>query len=211
MNSQTKQGLVWGGLLILLGTVSLLETFTDLGAWAWVATLVLGGVGVYGIYAIDRTEKWMLVISYVLFAVASLVVLLTLNVLPDPIIPTFVLLAIALPFFVAFINSGRSSWGLLIPVYILVAISIMVPLITTGVLSGILIAAYVLFAIAIPFFVVYARDSKKWWALIPGGITAVIGLSFLIAEDAAQYIAPAVLIIAGAWVVVRAITGKRSE
>jgi len=73
MKSQMKQGLVWGGLLILLGMMSLLETLTDLGAWAWVATLVAGGLGVYGIYATDRTEKWILVISYVLLSVAVLV------------------------------------------------------------------------------------------------------------------------------------------
>lgn len=208
MKSQTKQGLVWGGLLILFGVVALLETFTDLSAWAWVAVLVAGGLGVYAVYAKDRTEKWLLVISYVMLAVASLVTLLTLNVLRDPFIPTFVLLAIAFPFLVAFLKSERTKWGLLIPAYILLAVSVMVPLIEIGVLDGVLVAAYVLNAVAIPFFVVYARDSKRWWALIPGGITAIIGLSFLIAENAAQYIAPAVLIVAGAWVVIRAFTQK---
>ena len=84
----------------------------------------------------------------------------------------------------------------------------MVPLIDFGILDGILVAAYVLFAIAVPFFVVYARDSKQWWALIPGGITAVIGLSFLIAGDVSKYVVPAVLIIAGTWVLVRQFTRK---
>jgi len=210
MKTGTKQGLVWGGLLILFGIIALLETFTDLSAWAWVAALVAGGMGVYAVYAMDRTEKWLLVISYVLLAVASLVILLTLNVLRDPFIPTFVLLAIALPFLVAFLQSDRTKWGLLIPAYILLAVSVMVPLIESGVLYGVFVAAYVLFAVAIPFFVVYARDSKKWWALIPGGITAIVGLSFLIAENAAQYIAPAVLIIAGAWVVIRVFTRKEA-
>lgn len=37
----------------------------------------------------------------------------------------------------------------------------MVPLIGIGFLEGVLIAAYVLFAIVIPFFVVYARKSKN--------------------------------------------------
>ena len=210
MKTGTKQSLVWGGLLILFGVVALLETFADLSAWAWVAVLVAGGLGVYAVYVTDRTEKWLLVISYVMLAVASLVSLLTLNVLRDPFIPTFVLLAIALPFLVAFLQSERTKWGLLIPAYILLAVSVMVPLIEIGVLDGTFVAAYVLFAVAIPFFVVYARDSKRWWALIPGGITAIVGLSFLIAENAAQYIAPAVLIIAGAWVVIRTFTRKEA-
>jgi len=47
MQSQAKkQGLVWGGLLILFGVVALLETFADLSAWVWVAALVAGGLGV---------------------------------------------------------------------------------------------------------------------------------------------------------------------
>jgi hypothetical protein len=204
-----KQGLVWGGLLILFGVVALAETFVDLGAWAWVAVLVAGGMGVYAVYATDRTAKWLLIVSYVLLAVASLVALLTLNVLRDPFIPTFVLLAIALPFLVAFLQSERTKWGLLIPAYVLLAVGVMVPLIEIGVLYDVLVAAYLLLAIAIPFYVVYARDSKRWWALIPAGITTIVGLSFLLTEPSAQYIAPAVLIIAGVWVLVR--FGTRKE
>ena len=87
----------------------------------------------------------------------------------------------------------------------------MVPLIDFGVLDGILVAAYVLFAIAIPFFVVYARDTKQWWALIPGGITGIVALSFLIAKSAVVYVAPAVLIVAGTWVLVRQFTRKETD
>ena len=209
MNSRSKkQGLVWGGLLILFGAMALVQTFADLSAWVWVAALAAGGVGVYGIYTTDRTEKWSLIVSYAMFAVAVLVALLTLNVLQDPFVAAFVLLAIALPFLVAFLQSDGKKWGLLIPAYVLLAVSVMVPLTETGILDDTLVAAYVLFAVAIPFFVVYARDSEKWWALIPGGITAVVGLSFLIAEKAAQYIAPVILIIAGAWVLVRQFSKK---
>ena len=62
----------------------------------------------------------------------------------------------------------------------------------------------------IPFFVVYARDTSKWWALIPGGITAIVGASFLIAEAAAQYVGAFVLIVAGIWVLVRQLTRKET-
>ena len=210
MDKQRKQGLVWGGLLILLGMMSLGETFFDLSAWAWVAMLIVGGLGVYGLYSFDQTEKWMLVISYALLAVASLVSLLTLNILQGTFIPTFVLLAIALPFLMVFLQIERTKWGLLIPFYIMLAIGVMVPLIGIGVLDGVLVAAYVLFAIAIPFFVIYARNSRKWWALIPGGITSMVGLSFLIAENAIQFVAPIAMIIAGIWVAFRAISERKS-
>ena len=121
MKSQTKQGLVWGGLLILFGVVALLETFADLSAWAWVAVLVAGGLGVYAVYAMDRSEKWMLIVSYVLLVVAGLVTLITLNILRDEAIATYVLTAIAAPFLLIFLQSDRTKWGLLLPAYILIA------------------------------------------------------------------------------------------
>jgi len=202
MNKQTKQGTVWGGLLILFGALSLLETYTEVGPWVWVAVLAIAGLGVYGIYAMDRHEKWILIVSYVLLVVAGLVALITLNVLRDEAIATYVLTAIALPFLFAFLQD-RTRWGMLIPAYILLAVGFMVGLIGVGFLDDLLIPAYVLIAICIPFFVTYVRNTDQWWPLIPGGITAIVGLSFLIAESAVQFIAPIVLIIAGAWVLVR--------
>ena len=206
-----KHGLVWGGLLILLGVMSLVETFTTLGSWVWIAILTVAGLGVYGLYAQERSEKWMLIVSYVLLTVAGLVMLTTLNVLRDEAIATYVLTVIAIPFLVAYLQGDRTKWGLLIPAYILIAVGVMVGLIGVGFLNDLLIPAYVMIAIAIPFFVVYARDTKKWWALIPGGITAIIGFAFLIAESAVQFVVPAVLILAGIWVLYRYYTHKEAE
>jgi predicted membrane protein len=206
MNTQSKKsGLVWGGLLIVFGVLALLETVTDLGAWVWVAVLTIGGLLVYGLYATDRTEKWLLIISYAMLAVAGLVTLLTLGVLDDPYVATYVLLAIAFPFLVAFLRD-RTKWGLLIPAYVLLAVGVFVPLTELGVLDDNLTVTYILFAVAIPFFVVFIRNSKNWWALIPGGILAIIGLSFLIAEASVEYIFAAVLIVAGILIVVRQFT-----
>jgi hypothetical protein len=206
MNTQSKKsGLVLGGLLIVFGVMALLETVTDLGAWVWVAVLTIGGLGIYAIYATDRKEKWLLIISYAMLAVAGLVTLLTLEVLDDPYVATYVLLAIALPFLVAFLLD-RTRWGLLIPAYVLLAVGVFVPLTELGVVDDNSTVTYILFAVAIPFFVVFIRNSKNWWALIPGGILAIIGLSFLIAEASVEYIFATVLIVAGILIVVRQFT-----
>jgi uncharacterized membrane protein HdeD (DUF308 family) len=208
MNTKSRrQGLVLGGLLIVFGVMALLENFTDFSIWIWVAVLVVGGLIVYAIYAADREEKWILIISYAMLAVAGLITLLELNILRDALVATYVLLAIALPFLLAFL-SNRENWGLLIPAYVLFVIGIMVPLIELGVLSDIMIAAYVLFAIAIPFFVVYIRNSANWWALIPAGILSVIAASFLIAQAAVEYVFAAALIVAGILIVLRQFTKK---
>ena len=254
-----KHSVVWGGLLVLFGLMSLIETYVSLSTWVWVVVLASAGLGIYGYYAADRSEKWMLIPSYILLVVAGLIALITINVLRDEAIATYVLSAIALPFLVVFLRDRKQWWALipayallavgvmvaligvnylademialyvltaialpflavylwdrgqwwaLIPAYALLAVGTMVALIGAGVLDGILIAAYVNIAIAVPFFVVYFRDSKQWWALIPGGITAAIGISFLIAEAAVEYIIPVVLMIAGAWIIVRQFTRK---
>ena len=211
MKSSAKQGLVWGGLLILFGVMALVETYIDLGPWVWVAVLTATGLGVYGIYATDRTEKWILIVSYVLLVVAGLITLITLNVLRDEAVATYVLTAIAIPFLVAFLQRGRTNWGLLIPPYILIAVGVMIGLIGLGILDDLLVPAYVLIAVSIPFFVAYIRNPKQWWPLIPGGITGIVGLAFLIAEAAVQYVAPAVLIVAGIFVLVRQFTRKEQK
>jgi len=87
---------------------------------------------------------------------------------------------------------------------VLLAVGLMVALITGGVLNGLLIPAYVMFAIAIPFFSVYVHNRKQWWPLIPGGIMAVIGLSFLLAEGGFQFIAAIAVIGVGLWILLRA-------
>ena len=188
--------------MILFGVMALVEAYTDLTAWGWVAILAAAGLGVFGIYLTDRSEWGLLIPAYVLWAVAGLIALVTLNVLRDESVATYVLAAIALPFLVAFLRD-RSRWGLLIPAYVLLAVGLMIVLTERGVLSDLLIPSYVLFAIAIPFFVVYARDPKQWWPLIPGGIMAVVGLSFLIAEAAIEYVAAVAMILIGAWMLVR--------
>jgi hypothetical protein len=208
MKSQArKQSLVWGGLLVLFGVMALVETYTDLTAWVWVAILAAAGLGVFGIYLTDRSQWGLLIPAYVLWAVAGLIALVTLNVLRDEFVATYVLAAIALPFLVAFLRD-RSQWGLLIPAYVLLAVGVMIPLIEAGVLSELLVPAYVMFAIALPFFAVYARDPRQWWPLIPGGIMAVIGLAFLVAEAAVQYVGPAVLVLVGVWILVRVFTRR---
>jgi hypothetical protein len=210
MRLQTgKQGIVWGGLLIILGGLLLIEVFTELSEWVWVGALTIAGLGVYGVYATERSENWLLVLSYVLLAIALMVALITLDVLQDSYIATYVLTVIALPFIVVYARD-RKLWWALVPVYVLLAVGVMVGLIEGGILEDNLVAAYVMLAVAIPFFVVYARDRKLWWALIPGGITGLIGLAFLVAEAAAEYVLPALLIIVGAWVLVRQFTRKET-
>jgi hypothetical protein len=205
-----KQAVVWGGLLIVVGALLLVEAVIDLSPWIWALMLVAAAVVATALYSTDRTDLGMLITVYALWAIAVLVVLVTLNVLRDEAVAFYVLLAIAMPFLAVYYRDRRQWWAL-IPAYVLIVIGVMILLTEMGLLSDLLVPAYVLIAIAVPFFVVYLRDRKLWWALIPGGILVIIGLGFLVAGAAVEAIGALVLVLVGVWVLVRAFTRKRPE
>ena len=202
-----KSGVIWGGLLILLGGLLLVDQFTDLTEWVWVAALVFSGMVALVVYLSDRSDGWLLLTAYILLVIAGLVTLTTFNLLTDDLVAVYVLLAIALPFLVVFLRD-RSQWWALIPAYVLLAVALMNWLMEAGILSDLLVPGYVMFAVAIPFFVVYGRNTKQWWALIPAGILTIIGIIFFISEAAVQYIGAVLLVITGLWILVRVFTRK---
>ena len=202
MSPNTKLTLTWGGLLILFGIMGLVQTATDLNEWIWVALLTVAGFVVFGVYLTDRSQWALLIPVYVMWAVAGLITLVTSGVLRDEAIATYVLTSIALPFLVVFARDRSQQWAL-IPSYALMAVGVMVGLIGAGMLHDLLIPSYVMFAIAIPFLVVFARNPRERWPLIPGGVLTVLGLSFLIAGAALEYILPISLIVAGIGLVAR--------
>jgi hypothetical protein len=198
----TRQVLIWSCVLILLGALSLLNLYITLSAWLWVVVLAAAGLGAYVLYLSDRSDKYVLLAAYVLWAIALLIALVTLNVLRGEAVAFFVLLVIALPF-LALWRNNRAEWWWLVPAYTLAAVAVMIGLIGLGLLDDLLVPAYVMFAIAIPFFVVYLRNRAQWWWLVPAGIMTAIGVSFLIAEGALVYIGGAALIAAGVWLLAR--------
>lgn len=203
MNTQTtKQSIVWGSLFILFGLLSLAELYFDLAPWLWVGVLALAGLGAFLIYLTDRSNWLLLIPTYVMWAIAGLVSLLLLNMIPDGLVPLFVLTAVALPFIAVYLYD-RSNWWALIPAYVLLGIGFMVMLIEYGFLGGFLVPAYVMLTVAIPFVIIYFLNPEEKWPLIPAGIMSFIGLSFVIAATSAQYIVAGILIIVGGWLVVR--------
>ncbi len=257
-----KQSFVWGSLLIVFGIMGLLESAVDLSPWAWVAVLAVSGAGVAAVYLTDRSELEFLITTYSLWAVAMLIALAALNILPgefiaiyvlaaialpfvviyvrhrgnwwalipayvllaiaamigltewhilpDAFIATYILFAIALPFLVVFLGD-RNKWWALIPAYVLAVIGVMIALITLKVLGDLMIPAYIMFAIAAPFFVVYLSNPKEWWALIPASIMVVIGSAFILSAGAAQYLGAVALIAMGVLILLRQFLPAQSE
>ena len=147
-----------------------------------------------------KENWWALIPAWVLTSIGIMILLIGLGVLQDGAVPLYVLSSIGLPFLVVYLLN-RENWWALIPAWVMLSIGVMVFLIDARFLDDLAIPAYVMFAIALPFFFVFLRNRRSnRWALIPGGITGVIGLGFFAGTDLAQYVMPAVLIIAGGWV-----------
>ena len=203
MNKKILITLTGGCILIALDLLLAYKIFGTLNPWSGITAMFLGGLLFFVAYIANRSTKLLLIPSYILFVMATLATLLSLDLLMDYFVPTFVLMAIALPFMLAYLKSKLKKKDFLFPVYLLAIVSLFIPLIETGLLMGIAVPAFVLCSIAVPFLVLYVHNRMRWWALFLGGIPFVIGLSLLISKQAAPYATLAVLIFSGLWVISR--------
>ena len=219
--------LTWAGLFVIGGVVSggiylidrtqrwaLIPAYAMLviAAIIWMATtnFVIGeAIGSFVLFAIaapflyvflrnTRENWWALIPAYVLASIGAMILLMEFAIINDAAIATYVLTSIAVPFVVVYALKPREHWWALIPAYAMLVIAAMVYLIENNILSDLAIASYVMFAIAMPFFVVYIANRENWWALIPGGIMGFMGLGFSLgAAESMNYVMPIALIAGG--------------
>lgn len=128
-------------------------------------------------YLTNRKTNWWAAIPGWSIAAVGVIVLLV-DLLPGEVIGSLVMFAIALPFVVVYLTN-REYWWALIPAYVLTAIGLIILLESLGGIGGDLFVALILFAVALPFLVVYLHNRTNWWALIPAGVLALVALVFL--------------------------------
>lgn len=192
-------------VLLVVGAIIAVEELGWIGG-SWIATFILGSIALpfLVVFFIDRNNWWALIPFYVLASLALMIPLIETRMLNEGWIATYILGSVGLPFLIVYLRDREQWWGL-IPAYVMLALGVMIGLITEHVLVGLVIPSYIMLAVAFPFFVVYLLDRKQGWALIPGFITGVMGLLFLIGTEFFQYIFPAVMILLGLWVLFKAI------
>jgi hypothetical protein len=179
LSKATRRTRVGGVVLILamlIGVLLLVNLFVELSPQVWAAFLAVAGVGALGFYLADRSDGLILLAAHVLGATAGLVAFIPAGLLRDEAIAAYVLLAIALPFLGAFARN-RARWWALILAYPLLVIVGVLGLSASRLWPDNLISAYVVVAMAIPFFVSYMQNHTRRWALVLGGILGVIGFS----------------------------------
>jgi len=192
-------------LFLLIAVVMLFTEVLGMGD-EFIAAILLPGFAVPFLYIYLKNKKrwWALIPAYIFLLIGLLITLDEGLGLGEEFIAPGILGGIGLPFlFVYFRN--RENWWALIPSYALLAIGTMIALLEFRLLLGLAVPAFIMLAIAIPFFFVYISNQENSWALIPGGVTGLIGLGFLFGTDFGKYFTPAIMVLAGIWMLVRVI------
>lgn len=178
-----RSQLYWGLVLLLLGGLFLavnLHMIPEPGGNLW--ALIFAGISALCLvgYFVGGVRNWgWLFPATVTGAIAATIWMAEAGV-DGTLIGSMFMTAVSLPFWVAFVTAPRTNWWGLIPGWVLLAIAGII--FAADRLPGEVMAALIMFAIGLPFLVVYFARRTQWWALIPGGITCGIGVMLLFAS-----------------------------
>ena len=160
---------IFGGLAAV---VALAETGTDNAS---VASPLFFGLLLPFIaaYLTDRSRNWWAMIPGGVMLFLGLTTLLVDTVNGEWIGALFLFL-IALSFFVVYLNDRARIWALIVA-YIIGVLSI-APMLAAGGETAAYYGPIFLFAVALPFFILYFRSVDNWWAIIPAGAVTTAGI-----------------------------------
>jgi len=183
--------LIVGGGLLLAQNLNLLSRF-QISTWIFIL------VGLSALFLLDflsapGTDWWALIPGSVLLGAAAAIYLSERDVRSEWV-GSLMLFAIGMPFLLIYLIKRGAFWWALIPGGLLTVLAV-IPLLEMQI-SGAFIGALIMWAIALPFWVVYLANRRNWWAIIPGGVLVVIGLvPLLILSGAPQQFVSSIFFI----------------
>ena len=124
-------------------------------------------------YLTDRARNWWALIPAGVMLFLALTTLLVDSAGGEWVGSMFLFL-IGLSFLVVYLNNRTRTWALLVA-YILGVLSI-APAMASGGETAAYYGPVFLFAVALPFFIIYFRGADKWWAIIPAGILTTVAI-----------------------------------
>ena len=162
---------VFGGLAI---TIALASANIDNAAIA--SPLFFGLILPFAAaYLMDRARNWWALIPGGVMIFLALTTLLVDSTVGDEWVGALFLFLIAASFLVVYLSNRARLWALLVA-YITAMLGI-APWMSAGGREAEYFGPIFLFAVALPFFVIYFRSAANWWAIIPAGAmttTAVV-------------------------------------
>ncbi len=129
-------------------------------------------------YLTDRSGNWWALIPGGVMLFLALTTLFA-DSAGGKWIGSLFLFMVALAFLVVYLNNRARTWALLVA-YIVGVLGI-APGITSAGENGAYYGPLFLFAVALPFFLLYFRSATKWWAIIPAGVFTVLAIITVLA------------------------------
>jgi hypothetical protein len=124
-------------------------------------------------YLTDRTRNWWaLILGGVMLFLAFTTLLV--DTVGGEWVGAMFLLLIGLSFLFVYLNNRARIWALIVA-YVFGVLSI-APMLAAFDEMAAYFGAVFLFAIALPFFILYFRSIENWWAIIPAGALSVVGI-----------------------------------
>jgi hypothetical protein len=199
--------LIGAGVLFLLQNLGFLE---DAGALFWALAFAVGGGTFLYIYLIDRTQWWALIPGLTLLGIGEIIAVDTFlpqyeEILGAPVFMGF----ISLSFWIIYLTN-RENWWAVIPGGVLLSIAIFIgfeSLFPDVEMVGVFFLGLGLTFVLVAYLPV--QEGRMRWALIPAGVLLLMGIIFLgTAFSLLEIIGPAVLVLAGLYLIYRTVRPK---
>ena len=200
--------IVGGILLIAAGVIFLLNNLGVISIdWAVLVgpLFAIGGLVFFLVFVLNTEEWWALIPGFVLMAI-GLIIFMGENAadLVEPWSGAIFLGFLGLAFFLIYL-SHREQWWAIIPGGVLLTLAGITFVTDEGLLTGVIF----FLGLALTFGLVYLLPKplgRLKWALYPAAILCIIGLLMLLGvTNVLNFIWPVVLLIAGGYVLYRAI------
>jgi len=173
---------IFGGLAFVVGLADSRPDSAAVGSPLFFGLLL----PFIGAYLTDRGRNWWAIIPGGVMLFLALTTLLV-NTVHGEWIGALFLFLIALSFLVVYLNDRTRVWALLVA-YIIGVLSI-APMMASGGETAAYYGPIFLFAVALPFFILYFRSMDNWWAIIPAGavtataIVAALAIAGLVRNE----------------------------
>ena len=199
--------MIGAGILFLLQNLGLLEGASAI-FWA-LAFAVGGGVFLY-VYLSDRTQWWAVIPGLSLLGIGEIIAVSHFlpqyeDILGAPVLMVF----ISISFWIIYLTN-REHWWAIIPGGVLLSIGIFIAF--ESLFPGVEMVGVFFLGLGLTFVVLAYLPAQKGdmrWALIPAGVLLLMGVIFLgTAFSALEIIGPAVLVLAGLYLIYRTVRPK---
>jgi hypothetical protein len=160
---------VFGGLAVTVALATRGVNSSAVGSPLFVGLLI----PFIAAYLTDRSRNWWALIPGGVMFFLALTTLLADSARGEWIGSLF-LFMIGFGFLVTYLSNRTHIWALLVA-YIMGVLGI-APLMASGGETAAYYGPLFLFAIALPFFIIYFRGVETWWAIIPAGVLTSVSI-----------------------------------